>query len=100
MLSLPTLLQPARQGLKYVMPSEPQTGAYSWILQPQFTLHPPVRLRWVIVRVGLRRERERDLLFRETEYSEGEGDEGGKYRKREIKARGEVRKKEEKRGEG
>lgn len=52
-LSLAALLQPARQGLKYVMPSEPQTGAYSWILQPQFTLQPPVRFLWVMVRVGL-----------------------------------------------
>ena len=55
-LSLATLLQPARQGLKYVMPSEPQTGAYSWILQPQFTLQPPVRFLWVMVSVGLEKE--------------------------------------------
>lgn len=75
MLSLPTLLQPARQGLKYVMPSEPQTGAYSWILQPQFTLHPPVRLRWVIVSVGLRKVKERDYLEsgRERDGGEREG---------------------------
>lgn len=56
-----TLLQPARQGLKYVMPSEPQTGAYSWILQPQFTLQPPVRFLWVMVRVGL--EERSSLVF-------------------------------------
>lgn len=47
------LLQPAKHGLKYVMPSEPQTGAYSWILQPQLTLQLPVRFRWDRVSVGL-----------------------------------------------
>ena len=28
-LWFPLLMQPARQGLKYVIPSDPQTGSYS-----------------------------------------------------------------------
>lgn len=56
-LWFPPLMQPARHGLKYVIPSDPQTGSYSWILHPQLTLQLPVRFLCAIVRVGLRREK-------------------------------------------
>lgn len=49
-------MQPARQGLKYVIPSDPHTGLYSWILQPQLTLQLPVRFLCAMVRVGLKKE--------------------------------------------
>lgn len=59
---LPLLTQPARHGLKYVIPSDPQTGSYSCILQPQLTLQLPVRFLWGMVREGLReREREKKI---------------------------------------
>lgn len=58
-LRLPLVMQPARQGLKYVIPSDPQTGSYSCILQPQLTLQLPVRFLWGMVREGLREKRGR-----------------------------------------
>lgn len=58
-LRLPLLTQPARHGLKYVIPSDPQTGSYSCILQPQFTLQLPVRFLWGMVREGLKEKRRR-----------------------------------------
>ena len=53
-LTFPLLTQPARQGLKYVIPSDPQTGSYSCVLQPQLTLQLPVRFLCGMVREGLR----------------------------------------------
>lgn len=56
-LWFPLLMQPARQGLKYVIPSDPQTGSYSWILHPQLTLQLPVRFLWAMARVGLKKRK-------------------------------------------